>query len=123
MNNQGSRSANAVFENHLQLRQRGDTEQDIKQNFSPDVVLLSAFGVFRGHDGVRQSAALLSQQLGPSQYTFVKKLVADRFAFLSWTAHGERASIDDGADSFAIEDGLIVAQTIFYQLQPRSKSS
>lgn len=37
-----------------------------------------------------------------------------RFAFLEWTATETGAKVEDGADSFVIEDGKIVAQTIHY---------
>jgi hypothetical protein len=38
--------------------------------------------------------------------------------FLEWTARSDEAKIEDGADSFCIRDGRIVAQTIHYTVQP-----
>jgi hypothetical protein len=45
-------------------------------------------------------------------------LVDGRFAFLEWTADSGHARVGDGAGSFVIEDGWIVAQTIHYTVEP-----
>ena len=118
-----TRPAHLVFEDHLKLRLAGDTERDVQRNFSPDVVVLSTYGVFRGHDGVRRSAELLSAQLGQSKYQYKIKLTVDDIAFLEWSAQGDRATVKDGVDSFVIRNGLIVAQTIYYRLLPPGSSS
>ena len=38
--------------------------------------------------------------------------------YLEWTADGPTARVRDGADSFVIRDGRIVAQTIHYTVEP-----
>jgi hypothetical protein len=40
-------------------------------------------------------------------------------AFLAWTAEVEHARVRDGADSFIIKDGWIVAQTIHYTVEAK----
>jgi hypothetical protein len=44
--------------------------------------------------------------------------VVGELAFLKWTARCPRAEVGDGADSFWIRDGRIVAQTIHYTVRP-----
>ena len=45
------------------------------------------------------------------------RLVAGRMAFLEWT-EADHARVRDSADSFLIEDGWVVAQTIHYTVEP-----
>ena len=40
------------------------------------------------------------------------------FAFLEGTADSGHTRVRDGADSFVIEDGWLVAQTIHYTVEP-----
>jgi len=58
------RTTEEVLRDHLALAQRGDIDADIERNFSPSCVLLTSYGVFRGHEGVREAAALLDRQVG-----------------------------------------------------------
>ena len=57
-------------------------------------------------------ARLLAEELPDAPYTCTMVLVDGWFACLEWTADTEQARVRDGADSFVIEDGWIVAQTI-----------
>lgn len=114
------RSTEEVFKDHLALAQSGDVETDIARNYAPDCVLLTSFGTFAGHDGVRAAAQLLESQLGASQYEYQTVVWSGEMAFLEWTATSDRATIPDGADSFLIQDGLIRAMTIHYSVQPPS---
>jgi hypothetical protein len=76
------RSTQEVFEDHLRLRKKGDAESDIQCNYAEDVVVMSNFGIFHGHDGVRHSEQLLHQQL-PSgrRYTYVQSLTDQDIAY------------------------------------------
>src|SRR3712207_1776543 len=69
------RSAAEVFDDHLRLRQEADLENDLARNYAEDVVLLTGFGVFRGHDGVRAAAARLRRQVPGSSYAYRVRLV------------------------------------------------
>src|SRR5438105_1330692 len=104
------RSTRDVLDDHLRRRCKGDVEGDIARNYAEDVILLTGFGVFRGHDGVRRSAQLLREQLCCTRYRSRTKLIAGERAFLEWTARCPTAGVQDGADSFLIRDGRIVAQ-------------
>lgn len=65
---------------------------DLARRSAREVVVLTARGVLHGHGGVRESAGLLYQ------------------------------AIRDGVDSYLIEDGRIVAQTIHYTVVSRELS-
>lgn len=112
------RSTKDVFEDHLRLAGEHRFEDDIGRNVSPDCVVLERRGVFRGRDGVRELARLLSEELPNAPYTYTNVLCNGRIAFLEWTAESDHARVRDGADSFVIEDGWIVAQTIHYTVEP-----
>lgn len=109
------RSTTEVFESHLTKRLPGDIDSDIKTNYSKDVVFLTGTGSYEGLDGVRQSADELANYLGPaSQFTYNHTSVVGKFAFLEWTATAKNKKVYDGADSFVIEDGKIIFQSIHY---------
>ena len=112
------RSAEEVFEDHLRLAGEHRFEADIARNVAPDIVILERRGIFRGREGARELARLLEQELPDAPYTYTNRLVEGRVAFLEWTAEAETARVRDGADSFVIERGWIVAQTIHYTVEP-----
>jgi hypothetical protein len=114
-----SRSTEEVFLDHLERAQQGDVEGDIRHSFSPRCVLLTSYGTFRGHPGVREAAALLERQIGPARYEYRNRVCEAGLAFLEWSADTPKASISDGADSFVIRRGKIVAMTIHYTVQPK----
>ena len=112
------RSTEEVFDDHLGLAAEHRFDEDIERNIAPDCVILERRGIFHGREGARELAQLLQRELPKAPYTYTKRLVADRFAFLEWTAEAARTRVRDGADSFVIENGWIVAQTIHYTVEP-----
>jgi hypothetical protein len=113
------RSAEEVFDDHLRLAAEHRFDEDIDRNVAPDVVVLDRRGIFHGRDGARQLAQYLAEELPDAPYVYTNRLVAGRVAFLEWTAEAEHTRVRDGADSFVIEDGWIVAQTIHYTVEDR----
>ncbi|MEU4645295.1 hypothetical protein [Micromonospora sp. NPDC023814] len=112
-----ARSAREVFEDHLRLAAEHRFAEDLARNVSPSCVVLERRGVFRGHSGVRELARWLEEELPGGGYAYTNKLVEGRMAFLEWTADAEGVRVRDGADSFLIEQGWIVAQTIHYTVE------
>ena len=112
------RSPKAVFEDHLRLRRAGALEEDLANNYPEDVVLLTAASAFRGRDGVRRCAQLLRRLLPCCHYEYRIRLVEGELAFLEWSAFCPTARVEDGADSFLIRGGRIVAQTIHDTVRP-----
>lgn len=113
------RSPLEVFDDHLRLAGEHRFEEDIERNVAPDCVILERRGVFRGRDGARHLARLLAEELPGAPYVYTNRLVEGRVAFLEWTSEAEHARVRDGADSFVIENGWIVAQTIHYTVEEK----
>jgi hypothetical protein len=108
-----ARSAEEVFEDHLRLAGEHRFDEDVERNVSPDCVVLERRGIFRGHDGVARAGTAARRGAPGRAYTYTNWLIEGRIAFLEWIAQAEGAHVRDGADSFVIEDGWIVAQTIY----------
>lgn len=109
-----SRSTTEVIEDHLQKRLHGDVEGDISTNFAENVVILSGYGIFHGHDGIRASAAKLQEMLGSSRYSYKRVLIEGEYGYLEWNGSSDDEVIKNGADSYVVRNGKIVAQTIHY---------
>jgi hypothetical protein len=112
-----SRSPTEVFDDHLRLAAEHRFEEDIARNVAPHAVILERRGVFHGRDGARELARLLEEELPDAPYVYINRLIAGRVAFLEWTAEAAGTRVRDGADSFLIENGWIVAQTIHYTVE------
>lgn len=108
------RTPRQVLEDHLDKYKTGSVEEDLKLNFSKEVVMLTTFGVYRGHEGMRQLADLLWEQLPEMTFTYENFQVEGEVGFLEWSADSKSTYVKDGADSYVVRDGLIVAQTIHY---------
>ncbi len=114
-----ARPGREVLDDHLKLAETWDFEVDLGRNFAPDVVLLTTYGVYRGHDGVRAKARLLAEQLPGGRWTYTNVMFDGELGFLEWTAVADNgARVEDGADSYLVRDGLIRAMTIHYTVIP-----
>jgi SnoaL-like domain len=128
MEDLSARTAQEVLDDHLYLAERfGEeedwhliVEEDLCRNASEDMVILLNRGTFRGHEGVRQLARMLGEEL-PEQRSFeyTYRAVEGRMAFLEWAYEDADVRVRDGADSYLIEDGKIVAQTIHYTVEQK----
>lgn len=118
MSNHSQRSAEAVFQDHLQQSKRGSVEEDLQRNYSQEVVILTGRGLYRGYDGMRYLAELLMTEMPNVSFEYQTILVAGEMAFLEWTAQADPVKVEDGADSYLIREGRIIAQTIHYTVKP-----
>lgn len=112
------RSTREVFEAHLAHADNGNVDEDIRENFDENCILLTTYGRFEGHAGVRKAADLLARQLPDARFQYLQKSVAGEIAFLEWTGRGRASAVHDGADSFLVRNGKIHVMTIHYTLQP-----
>jgi hypothetical protein len=112
------RTTHEVFYDHLGLRALGEVQHDIARNYARDVVLLTSFGVFHGHRGVRRCATMLKKHIGDARVTWGACFVHGDVVFYEWHAHSDTICVEDGADTFIVRDGLIVAKTIHYTVRP-----
>jgi len=121
------RSAREVLEDHLTIAQRWESEdleqvvaEDLRRNVSEDIVILINRGVFRGHAGVIELARMLGEELPEhNAFSYTFRAVEGRVAMLEWGYEDATVSVRDGVDSYLIEDGKIVAQTIHYTLEEK----
>lgn len=111
------RSPQEVFEDHLELAQKGELEKDLQRNYASDAVLLTNYGIFHGREGMKEAAELLQQQLPEGDYNYKLKLCHDDICFLQWTGKSDISVIPDGADSYSIKNGKIRVQTIYYSVE------
>lgn len=112
-----SRSPTEVLHDHLALAAEGDWRADLERNVATHIVVLTGFGVFEGVDQVRVLAELLDAQLPNATFEYTTVVVRGEMGFLEWHADADGARVRDGADSFLICNGQIVAQTIHYTVE------
>lgn len=113
----GARAAAQVLADHLRESKSGSVEADLRRNFAEDVVLLTGRGVYRGHAGVRELNRMLMDELPNARFEYRTTIVEGEVGFLEWTAQANGARVDDGADSYVIRHGRIIAQTIHYTVE------
>jgi SnoaL-like protein len=115
-----------VLDDHLNIAQRwgkgADIERvvqdDLDRNVVEDIVVLTNRGTFHGHDGVMELAQMLGEELPEHEsFEYTHTSVEGRIAFLEWAYEDAATRVHDGADSYLIEDGKIVAQTIHYTVE------
>jgi hypothetical protein len=115
-----TRTAQEVLDDHLNLAEHFGAEEDWRRNVSEDIVILMNRGTFRGHDGVRQLARMLGEELPEHRsFEYTYRAVEGRMAFLEWAYEDDSVRVRDGADSYLIEEGKIVAQTIHYTVEQK----
>ncbi len=113
------RSPREVLEDHLRLAASWEFETDLARNFSPEIVLLTGYGIFHGFEGVRAKVRLLNEQLPGGQWTYLNIMAEGEMGFLEWRGTADNgARVEDGADSYLIRDGVIRAMTIHYTVIP-----
>jgi hypothetical protein len=59
----------------------------------------------------------IREEMPGATFEYTTQLVEGEAAFLEWTARSESVRVSDGADSFFIQDGLVVAQTSPYTVE------
>ena len=108
------RSFRAVFDDHLRLSEMGDFENDLRRNFSTDIVVLMENKIYRGHEDARGIAKRLLGELPNGKYQNNIILLDKEIGMLEWKAQSDIAEVLDDVDSYIFRDGKIIAQTIHY---------
>ncbi len=95
-------------------------DEDLRRNVAEDIVILINRGVFRGHEGVGQLARMLAEELPEHrEFDYTHVAAEERIALLEWTYEDAHVRVRDGVDSYLVENGKIVAQTIHYTVQTK----
>lgn len=113
------RDTKEVFESHLLFTLGWNMDADIEQNFSPDCIVLTSYGVFLGKDGAREAFRCIERQLPDADILFTNRSYHGDLAFLEWQAEADDAFVDDGASTYLIKEGKIVGMTIHYTVEQR----
>lgn len=108
-----------VLNRHLQLSTSG-SGQDFLECYRETSFLIMSAGVVRGLDKIRNCYEQLNRELPNARYTYKVVLVEQDVGFVEWSAESDTHVVTDGADSYIIRDGYILAQTIHYTLQAKS---
>jgi ribosomal protein S13 len=136
MEDLSNRTAQEVLDDHLNLAEYWEAEngaqpiteeaieqaveKDMRRNVSEDIVILINRGTFRGYEGVRHLARMLIEELPEHRsFEYTYKAVEGRMGFLEWTYEDANVRVKEGADSYLIEDGKIVAQMIHYTVEQK----
>lgn len=115
------RTTKEVLKDHLELSKNGSIEKDLKKNFSKDLIVLSTHGIYKGHDGLKKLNELLIKDFPKAEFKYINFLVDGEVGSLEWTAKSDDAQVNDGADSYVVRNGLIIAQTIHYTVRELKK--
>jgi hypothetical protein len=59
-----SRSTEDVLADHWQQGKTGSVDDDLRRNYAADVACFTRYGLFHGHDGIRQVNERLNTELG-----------------------------------------------------------
>ncbi len=127
MDDLSSRTAREVLDDHLGIANSwvGEPfervlEEDLRRNVAEDIVVLINRGVFHGHDGVRQLAWMLAEELPEHQaFAYTHVAAEGRVGLLEWAYEDSQVRVRDGVDSFLIEGGKIIGQTIRYTVETK----
>lgn len=114
------RTAKEVLEDHLNLSKNGTIEEDLKRNYAEDVLLLTSHGTFTGHEGLKRLMENLNKELPVASFAYKNFLVEGEVGFLEWSGDARDTKVEDGADSYVLRNGRIVAQTIHYTVSRKS---
>ena len=109
-----------VFDHHAKVLADGDI-WGIVGDYAEDAVYIDPDGVVRGRDGIRRAFVKLLGDLPEAQWEFETTL-ADDVVLLRWSAESAHTRVDDGVDTFVVNNRLIRAQTVSHTLQRKRRS-
>jgi hypothetical protein len=113
-----TRTPQEVFDHHGKALGAGDLDE-IVVDYADDSVLITAAGVARGKDGIRNAFAKLLGDLPNAEWDLKTQIFDGDVLFLEWAADSAVNRVDDGVDTFVFRDGMIWAQTVRYTPRPK----
>ena len=108
-----------VFEHHAGALGAGDLD-GIVEDYSDNAVFITPDGVLHGKDGVRQGFTKLLADVPNAAWKLNTLIFEGDVLFLEWAATAAATKVEDGVDTFIIQDGQILLQTVRYTVQPTS---
>ena len=114
-----ARSPQEVFQHHAEALGAGDLD-GIVEDYSDNAVFITPDGVLHGKDGVRQGFTKLLADVPNAAWKLNTLIFEGDVLFLEWAATAAATKVEDGVDTFIIQDGQILLQTVRYTVQPTS---
>lgn len=111
-----TRTTEEVFAHHGQALGAEDLE-GILADYADDAIIVLNKTVYRGKDGAREVFTQLLADVPQAEWELDTTFVDD-VLYLEWKATGTTGKIEDGIDTFVVEDGMFRVQTIAYTVQP-----
>ncbi|OBK28259.1 polyketide cyclase [Mycobacterium asiaticum] len=113
-----TRTPQEVFAHHGKALVLGDLDE-IVADYAADSVVVTAAGVARGPDEIRQVFVKLLDDLPEANWDLRTQIFEGDVLFLEWAADSALNRADDGVDTFVFGDGMIRAQTVRYTPLPK----
>jgi hypothetical protein len=116
---QMTRSTEEVFQDHVRAVNSGDM-QAILADYADNAQVLTAQGALQGRAGVETFFAQAFSLLPGAQIAVKQTVAGENSLLVWWEADSSAGRIEDGIDTFVIEDGLITLQTPTFTMQPHA---
>ena len=106
-------TAAEVFEHHLAAFGAGDIDE-ILRDYTEQSVMIHNDRCWYGLDGARAYFERWLDSLLPagSRFDLIDQQVTDDLVFITWTAESNDYVFDYGTDTFLVEQGKFVRQTV-----------
>jgi len=109
---QAAPSTKDIWEHHIQAWSARDLE-GIVADYSDESVVLASNKFYRGQKEIRELFTKLFRIFdGANDHVVDPAILTSRLVYITWRARINNTPIPLGADTFVIEDGKIVYQTI-----------
>ena len=110
-----------VVDNHL----KAFVDQDLNgvlSDYAPGAVMFTPQGPLRGADAMRPLFQTMIAEFGKPGVSFSTKqqLIAGDYAYILWTAETPDNFYELATDTFAVQNGRIVAQSFTAKVTPKT---
>jgi ketosteroid isomerase-like protein len=109
-----------VLEKHLELVGNRDLPA-VMEFYAPDAFMITPDAILQGPDQIRTFfvAQMAEFALPGLDFELKEKKVNGNIAYIVWTADTAENTYHYASDTFVIENGRIVAQTIAFSVTPK----
>jgi hypothetical protein len=114
-----SRTPQEIFQHHVEALGAEDLD-GIVSDYADDAVFITPDGVRRGKAGVREGFEKLIGDIPSASWELPTMIFEDDVLLLEWKAQSEKATVEDGIDTFVFADGQIRVQTVRYTATPKA---